>query len=79
MGELEGCAAIVTGGASGIGAATAARFTREGATVAVFDRAGGPDAYEVDVRDGDAVSSAVEDFVGRTGRLDIVVNNAGDR
>jgi NAD(P)-dependent dehydrogenase (short-subunit alcohol dehydrogenase family) len=77
MGELEGFAAIVTGGASGIGAATAAQFARAGATVAVFDRAGRPDEYEVDVRDGEAVTAAVHDFVGRAGRLDIVVNNAG--
>ena len=77
MGELEGFAAIVTGGASGIGAATAAQFAREGATVAVFDRTGGPDDYEVDVRDGEAVAAAVHDFVRRAGRLDIVVNNAG--
>ena len=76
MGELEGCAAIVTGGASGIGAATAARFTAEGATVAVFDRAGEAD-YELDVRDGISVTSAVQDFAARAGRLDVVVNNAG--
>jgi NAD(P)-dependent dehydrogenase (short-subunit alcohol dehydrogenase family) len=76
MGELEGYAAIVTGGASGIGAATAARFAAEGAQVAVFDRAGDAD-YELDVRDGISVMSAVQDFAERAGRLDIVVNNAG--
>ncbi len=37
MGLLEGCRAAVTGGASGIGAATCRRFAEEGATVAVLD------------------------------------------
>ncbi len=37
MGLLEGCRAIVTGGASGIGAATCRRFADEGARVAVLD------------------------------------------
>ena len=65
MGELEGRVAIITGGGSGIGAATARRFVAEGATVALFDR--DPEsvikvaaevnghAYALDVRDGMAV------------------------
>jgi NAD(P)-dependent dehydrogenase (short-subunit alcohol dehydrogenase family) len=79
MGELDGRAAVITGGASGIGAATAELFAREGATVAVLDRAheAGPHRYEVDVRDGDAVTRAINAFADETGRLDILVNNAG--
>jgi NAD(P)-dependent dehydrogenase (short-subunit alcohol dehydrogenase family) len=79
MGELEGRAALITGGASGIGAATARVFEREGATVGVIDRqpVDAKYAYEVDVRDGDAVAQAVRGFAEAVGRLDIVVNNAG--
>lgn len=72
MGELEGKTAIVTGGASGIGAATIALFEAHGATVASLDRVDG-----LDVRDGDAVSRAVNEFAQQHGRLDILVNNAG--
>jgi NAD(P)-dependent dehydrogenase (short-subunit alcohol dehydrogenase family) len=79
MGELEGRTALITGGASGIGAATAALFAAEGATVGIIDRAVTPGvhAYEIDVRDGNAVTNAVNDFAAATGRLDILVNNAG--
>jgi NAD(P)-dependent dehydrogenase (short-subunit alcohol dehydrogenase family) len=80
MGELDGRAALITGGASGIGAATAALFAREGATVGVLDRKpakGVAHRYEVDVRDGDAVTRAVNTFADAAGRLDILVNNAG--
>jgi NAD(P)-dependent dehydrogenase (short-subunit alcohol dehydrogenase family) len=83
MGELDGRSALVTGGSSGIGAATVRLFAAEGATVGVIDRAGAPEApaaahhYEVDVRDGEAVARAVADFAAATGRLDILVNNAG--
>ena len=81
MHELDGRTALITGGASGIGAATAAVFAAEGAIVGVLDRAAtdDPDAYSytVDVRDADAVERAVEAFVAATGRLDVFVNNAG--
>ena len=79
MGELDGRAALITGGASGIGAATARMFEREGATVGVLDRkpADAKHAYEVDVRDGDAVTRAVNTFADAAGGLDILVNNAG--
>jgi 3alpha(or 20beta)-hydroxysteroid dehydrogenase len=72
MGEFEGRAVLVTGGASGSGAACVELFAREGATVGVIDRADG-----VDVRDPEAVNRAVNDFAHKTGRLDVLVNNAG--
>jgi NAD(P)-dependent dehydrogenase (short-subunit alcohol dehydrogenase family) len=71
--------AIVTGGASGIGAAAASTLRARGARVIVFDRevAAGEDAIEVDVTDSAGVSAAVQDAVGRLGGLDVLVNNAG--
>ncbi len=87
MGELDGRVTIITGGASGIGRATAVRFAAEGATVAVLDRDGdaaqrvaaeiGGTGYAVDVRDGDAVSRAVNAVAEATGRVDVLFNNAG--
>jgi NAD(P)-dependent dehydrogenase (short-subunit alcohol dehydrogenase family) len=80
MGELDGRAALVTGGASGIGAATVALFAQHGATVGILDRQGVEGAtysYEVDVRDGEAVTAAVNAFADAAGRFDILVNNAG--
>jgi NAD(P)-dependent dehydrogenase (short-subunit alcohol dehydrogenase family) len=80
MGELDGRAALVTGGASGIGAATAALLARQGAIVGIVDRQpldGVAHSYEVDVRDGDAVTAAVNAFADAAGRFDILVNNAG--
>jgi NAD(P)-dependent dehydrogenase (short-subunit alcohol dehydrogenase family) len=78
---------VITGGASGIGAATARRFAAEGAHVAVIDRdpAGaeavadeiGGQAYALDVRDGGAVEHAVSQIVSVHGRIDVLVNNAG--
>ena len=87
MAELDGQVAIITGGASGIGRATAVRFAAEGARVAVFDRDGdaaervaqevGGKAHAVDVRDGDALSAAVRAVADATGRVDVLFNNAG--
>jgi NAD(P)-dependent dehydrogenase (short-subunit alcohol dehydrogenase family) len=79
MGELDGRTALITGGASGIGAAVVALFESEGATVGVLDRATAPGelVYEVDVRDGDAVARAVSEFASAAGGIDILVNNAG--
>ena len=87
MGAFDGRVALVTGGASGIGRATAVRLANDGAVVAVLDRDAegaravatevGGRAYECDVRDGDAVRAAVDAVVGDLGGLAILVNNAG--
>jgi len=85
--ELDGRVAVVTGGASGIGAATARRFAAEGAQVAVVDRDPegaetvadeiGGTAHSLDVRDGDAVDRAIGQILSAAGRIDVLVNNAG--
>ena len=76
MGRLDNTVAVVTGGASGIGAATAVRLAEEGATVATMDITGGVD-YNLDVRDEAAVKDAFAEVVARHGRLDSVVHCAG--
>jgi NAD(P)-dependent dehydrogenase (short-subunit alcohol dehydrogenase family) len=76
--RLDGEVAVVTGGASGIGAAVAAALAAVGARVAVFDlAASGEDAYKVDVADEAQVKTAFERVVARHGRLDVLFNNAG--
>jgi NAD(P)-dependent dehydrogenase (short-subunit alcohol dehydrogenase family) len=82
MNDFEGLVAVVTGGASGIGAATASLLLQRGARVAVLDRAidGAPEgvfAVECDITDSDGVERGVASVVGQFGRLDVVVNNAG--
>lgn len=82
MSDYAGLRAIVTGGASGIGAAIVAAFVREGVKVALLDRdPGGPIdgvlALQVDVTDASAVHEAVDEAARQLGGLDIVVNNAG--
>ena len=83
MNDLEGLVAIVTGGASGIGAATANLLATRGAMVAVFDRdvssvdSGRFLALQCDVTDSEGVKAAVAEVVARCGGIDIVVNNAG--
>jgi 3-oxoacyl-[acyl-carrier protein] reductase len=71
--------ALVTGGAQGLGMAMARRFAAEGAQVAVADVAPVDefDASIVDVTDAGAVNSWVQDVLGRFGRVDVLVNNAG--
>ncbi|MGO9781201.1 MAG: SDR family NAD(P)-dependent oxidoreductase [Streptosporangiaceae bacterium] len=82
-GEFDGLSALVTGGASGIGLATARLLASRGARVAILDRdlaGAGHDLLSVkaDVTDDDAVRSAVGEAVVALGdRLDILVNNAG--
>ena len=79
--EFGGLAALVTGGASGIGQATARLLAARGARVAVLDRvkAEPRDVYPVvaDVTDDAAVRAAVADAGQALGGLDILVNNAG--
>lgn len=76
MGRLQDQVAVVTGGASGIGRATATRFAEEGATVRTADIAGDAD-HVLDVRDEQAVARAVAAIVEAHGRIDVVVNAAG--
>lgn len=81
-GEFDGLVALVTGGASGIGAATAALLRDKGARVAVLDldTAGAPPgvlAVQCDVADSAAVERSVTSVVEYFGSLDIVINNAG--
>ncbi|MCU1528712.1 MAG: short-chain dehydrogenase/reductase [Frondihabitans sp.] len=80
--DFDGLVALVTGGAGGIGAATARLLQERGARVAVLDRDvdGAPDgvlAVACDVTDAGQVDEAVATVVDRLGALDVVVNNAG--
>ncbi|WP_052863984.1 SDR family NAD(P)-dependent oxidoreductase [Streptomyces niger] len=82
MSDFAGLVAIVTGGASGIGLATAKLLAGRGAQVAALDLKpeGLPDdimGVQVDVTDDVQVKAAVDAVVERFGRLDVVVNNAG--
>ena len=83
MSDFTDLVAVVTGGASGIGAATAKLLVERGARVAVLDR----DVADVnstafaavpcDVTSTAAVDAAISDVVSRLGGIDILVNNAG--
>jgi 2-keto-3-deoxy-L-fuconate dehydrogenase len=78
--EFTGIKAIVTGGASGIGLATARLLAGRGADVAVLDLTEPPGpmyGVRADVRDDAQVRTAVESVAGRLGGLDVLVNNAG--
>ncbi len=83
MTDFTGLVAIVTGGASGIGAATAELLGQRGAAVAVLDRdisklRGQPAlALDCDVRDSAAVQRAVGEVAQQLGAIDVLVNNAG--
>ncbi len=87
MGLLDGQRAVVTGGASGIGRATARRMAEEGAAVAVIDvnadaahevaKETGGTAHPADVTDPDALVSAVDAAAAAMGGISILFNNAG--
>jgi len=89
---LDGRVAVVTGGARGIGAATAITLARFGADVAICDKLAGPMAdvaahieglgrtvtsVHLDVRDAEAVTGFASQVAERHGRVDVLVNNAG--
>jgi meso-butanediol dehydrogenase/(S,S)-butanediol dehydrogenase/diacetyl reductase len=73
MRGLAGKRVVVTGGTSGIGAATAARFREEGCEVTVLARTPGPGVIRCDVADREQVDAAF----AQVGDLDVLVNTAG--
>jgi 2-keto-3-deoxy-L-fuconate dehydrogenase len=83
LNDFDGLVAVVTGGASGIGAATAAKLRDRGARVAVLDRAytdvNRTALLEVpcDVADAESARRAIDTVAGSLGSIDILVNNAG--
>lgn len=87
MVDLNGKVTLITGGTSGIGAATADYFVRSGAKVIIVGRNEnkgfhisnklGCDFFKVDIQDKKEVSKLKEDIISKYGKLDILFNNAG--
>jgi 2-dehydro-3-deoxy-L-rhamnonate dehydrogenase (NAD+) len=89
--DLKGRIAVVTGGARGIGYAAAQRLLASGASVALWDvdaaalneavaslkQSGRIHAAVVDVTDEASIADAVDALIGETGKIDILINNAG--
>lgn len=92
MKRLSGKAAVITGGAQGIGKATVQKFVGEGANVAIWDldeEKGNQLAdelnsdetkvvfYKVNVADGEEVKTSMQKVISDFGQVDILINNAG--
>lgn len=82
MNDFDGLVAVVTGGASGIGAAVARELAERGARVAIVDRQEGADvgdAYfaQADITVDEEVHAAVHRIGSDLGAIDVLVNNAG--
>jgi len=87
-GRFSGCTAVITGGASGLGAATARRIAAEGGKVSLWDlkadaltaaqqETGAHHTCALDVSDPDAVRAAAAGTKQALGKIDILVNSAG--
>lgn len=92
MKRLADKVAVITGGADGIGKATALRFSAEGATAVIWDmneekgtklceeirsEGGKADFYKVNVADYQQVESTAAEVLAKFGKIDILINNAG--
>ncbi|KQN25676.1 3-oxoacyl-ACP reductase [Sphingomonas sp. Leaf33] len=85
-GRFAGRAAVITGGASGLGYAVAQRIIAEGGQVSLWDMNGnlataretlGCHGVNVDVSDADAVAAAAEESIAALGRVDVLMCSAG--